>query len=342
MNILVTSAGRRGYIIRFFKEALQGQGKVYAGNSTAFSSAFAYADESVVTPLIYEQEYIPFLIEYCQEKQIEVIISLFDVDLYVLAQHQDEFREMGIRVIVSNENIISICNDKWLTYRWAKEHNIEVPNTYLKVDAVTQEISESKINYPVVVKPRWGMGSIGIFIADNEQELMVFYLKCKEKIQNSYLKYEAAFDFENCVIIQEMISGNEYGMDVINDLNGKFCTNVVRKKIAMRSGETDCAVVVRDEQMDLLAEKLGKELKHVGNLDVDVFQSDERIVLLEMNARFGGGYPFSHYAGINLPGAIVKWLEGKELEDELEIKKYGEILQKDIGFVNLTCFTRGL
>ena len=188
MNILVTSAGRRGYIIRFFKEALQGQGKVYAGNSTAFSSAFAYADESVVTPLIYEQEYIPFLIEYCQEKQIEVIISLFDVDLYVLAQHQDEFREMGIRVIVSNENIISICNDKWLTYRWAKEHNIEVPNTYLKVDAVTQEIAESKINYPVVVKPRWGMGSIGIFIADNcyiwcspkrrSKNIITWFFKC--------------------------------------------------------------------------------------------------------------------------------------------------------------------
>ena len=57
MNILITSAGRRGYIIKYFKDALKGYGgKVYAGNSSHLSTAFEYADGSVITPLIYDKE----------------------------------------------------------------------------------------------------------------------------------------------------------------------------------------------------------------------------------------------------------------------------------------------
>ena len=57
MNILVTSAGRRGYIIKFFKEVLEKYGgKVFAGNSSYLSTAFEYADESKVILEIEEVE----------------------------------------------------------------------------------------------------------------------------------------------------------------------------------------------------------------------------------------------------------------------------------------------
>lgn len=37
-----------------------------------------------------------------------------------------------------------------------------------------------KIEFPVIVKPRWGMGSIGVYVADNIEELNVFYEKSRE------------------------------------------------------------------------------------------------------------------------------------------------------------------
>ena len=39
-----------------------------------------------------------------------------------------------------------------------------------------------------------------------------------------------------------------------------------------------------------------------------------RPYVIDMNARFGGGYPFSHLAGMDLPRAYVAWAEGKEAE----------------------------
>ena len=130
-------------------------------------------------------------------------------------------------------------------------------------------------------------------------------------------------------------------MDIINDFNGNYCSNVVRKKYAMRAGETDCAVIERNTPMNLFAKNISRNLKHIGILDVDAFLVDEQIYLLEMNARFGGGYPFSHLAGLDIPKALINWVEGKDAKEELIIKNYGQILHKDISFLNLSnCIDR--
>lgn len=289
MNILITSAGRRGYIIEYFKEALSGKGKVYAANSNVFSPAFYYADEHVVTPLIYDDEYIPFLLEFCKNNNIKMIISLFDIDLLVLAENKELFAQKGILVVVSSESVIRICNDKWNTYQFCKRNGLSTPQTFLDIDQVEAAVKNGCMRYPVIIKPRWGMGSLAVYQAFDEIEAKVLIANCKRDIQNSYLKYEAAFDLEKCVVIQEKLQGQEYGMDIIHDLDGNFCCNIVRKKYAMRGGETDCAAVEKNQKMNLFAERLGKALGHIGNLDVDLFIVGHKIYLLEMNARLGGG-----------------------------------------------------
>lgn len=336
MNILLTSAGRRGYLVEFFKKALGGNGLVHAGNSSPVSPAFYYADRHVVTPLIYDDDYIPFLKRYCRENDIKLIVSLFDVDLMVLARHREEFAAQGVTVVVSAPEVIDICNDKWNTYVFCRDNGFNVPATYRSLEDVKKALADGTINYPVMIKPRWGMGSIAVFEADNEQELDVFAEKVRRDIFNSYLKYESAVDEASCVLFQEKLCGQEYGLDVIHDLKGAQKLTVVRKKLAMRSGETDCASVVRYPEVEETGTKLGEALGHIGNLDMDVFVVDKVPYVLELNARFGGGYPFSHFAGVDLPKAIVKWIDGEDASEELTIKQYDRIAQKDIRLIDIT------
>lgn len=335
MNVLITSVGRRSYLVKYFKEALNGEGFVHVSNSFDITPAFKVADYSIVTPLIYDDNYIPFLLRYCKDNNIDILISLFDIDLYILALHKKEFEKIGTNLIVSDADFIKVCNDKWLTYQYLKDKSFNVPATYLCLEDVVLDIKDGNLNYPVVVKPRWGMGSLSIYIASNEEELRIFYNKIKVEIQDSYMQYESKNDLDNSVIIQEMISGQEYGMDVINDLNGNFQNTIVRKKYAMRSGETDCAEIVDSKVLSEIGEKLGKITGHIANLDVDVFYDGNKVFILEMNARFGGGYPFSHLSGVNLPLAIVKWCKGEKVNKSiLSVENY--ILgHKDIEIVKL-------
>ena len=69
---------------------------------------------------------------------------------------------------------------------------------------------------------------------------------------------------------------------------------------------------------------------------MDVFVVDKVPYVLELNARFGGGYPFSHFAGVDLPKAIVKWIDGEDASEELTIKQYDRIAQKDIRLIDIT------
>ncbi len=311
MNILFTSAGRRGYLIRYFKQELSGKGLVHAANSLDMNSAFLEADFSVVTPSIYDEIYISFLINYCRHHAIKAIIPLFDIDLPVLAAHESDFQEIGVTLVCSSPKVCQICNDKLKTYNFLKEHGIYVPQTYISLKDAHAALKKGILNFPIILKPRWGMGSIGVYVAENLNELDIFFAKVKRDIQQSYLKYESCAEINSAVLVQQMLQGQEYGLDVINDINGVYVTTFVKEKIAMRSGETDIARTVNSELLSSLGENLSMSLGHRANLDVDVFLVDNKPYVLEMNARFGGGYPFSHLAGANLPKAILSWLDGK-------------------------------
>lgn len=329
MNVMLTSVGRRAYMVKYFKRVLGNEGKVYVCNSDDKSIAFKYADEKVISPLIYDKNYIPFLLEYCKENAVDVVISLFDIDLLILARHKKEFEKIGTKVIVSDPQIVEVCNDKWKTYNFLKDNEISTPRSFLNMREVIEKIEVGELNYPIIVKPRYGCGSISVAIAYDEDDLRYLTKKANKDIVHSYLKYESSVTEEK-IIYQECLEGQEYGADIINDLHGVTQNVIVRKKIAMRSGETDIAQLVDEPIIKDILFKLGKLTKHIANMDCDVFLVNGVPYVLEMNARFGGGYPFSHMGGCDLPKAIVKWAEGKSVNKSVISAKIGITGYKEI------------
>lgn len=329
MNVLLTSAGRRSYLVRYFKNALAGRGRVLAANS-ADCPSFHVADGFVVTPLIYSDDYIPFLLDYCRREGVGLLIPLFDVDIPVLARKANLFESIGVRVVSPSPTVANICNDKLSTFSALSAASILTPLTVTALDDALVLLENGEISFPLVVKPRWGMGSIGLHIVYNERELRAACALVEGEVFRSYLKYESSTGEGSSYIIQEMVNGDEYGLDVMCDLDSTFRGVSVKRKLAMRSGETDEAVVVDDQELVALGERMASAFPHPGNMDVDVIMSERGPVVLEMNARFGGGYPFSHIAGVDLPAAIVEWALGGDVPDSTLWPAAGTHAYKDI------------
>lgn len=316
-------------MIEYFKEAVGEGGKVHAANSD-LTYALQTADHYLLTPPIYDNSYIGTLIDYCKEHKISSIISLFDIDLPVLSCNKEAFAEIGVKVIVSDPEIVNICNDKWKTYKFLTENNLISPSTFISLEAARAAIRVGEVVFPVIIKPRWGMGSIGIFEAENEIELDVFYQKTKNIICKTYLRFESERFIEESVIIQEKINGNEYGLDIFNDLKGDYLTTVPKRKLAMRAGETDIARVIVDSNLADFGKKISGYTRHIGNLDLDFFITDDnQYYILELNCRFGGQYPFAHLAGVNFPKAITSLITGVK-PDRGNFKFNETTIHKDI------------
>ncbi|MCG7562517.1 MULTISPECIES: ATP-grasp domain-containing protein [Pseudoalteromonas] len=311
MNILLTSVGRRTYLVEYFKEVLSSLGGVVHASNSIDTYAIRQADRFTITPNIYSEDYIDYLIDYCKENEIDMLISLFDIDLPVLAKNKSKFANNGIQVVVSDQHVIDTCNDKWKTYEFLTQNDIITPKTFLNLETALSALDEKSLNFPLIVKPRWGMGSIGIYKAENREELAVFYKKVLNDIKNSYLKFESQAALEESVLIQQAILGDEYGVEAINDLSANFVTSFVKHKIAMRAGETDQAVTLDNPHLAEIGQRIAEKLAHIAVLDIDFLEQDGHFYVLELNARFGGQYPFSHLAGANIPKQIIEWAMGK-------------------------------
>ncbi|MDO5980471.1 ATP-grasp domain-containing protein [Flavivirga spongiicola] len=323
-NILFTCAGRRNYLINYFKEALNGNGKIIAVDEQMLAPAMADADIAVKVPSIYADNYIPELLKVVKDNSVMAIISLNDLELPILSKSKELFEENGTKVIISNSNVISIGFDKWKTYNFIKDLGLNTPKTYIKLENALEDIEDGILKFPLVIKPRWGSGSIGIDFPESIEELKLSYKLQNIKLKKTILNKTSQEDIEHAILIQEKLDGKEYGMDIVNDFNGNYFGSFAKEKLAMRSGETDKAKSIIDSRFEKLAEKVSQGLKHVGNIDSDVFVVGDKLYLLEINPRFGGGYPFSHEAGANIAALYIEWLNGAKNEDLIKYNNYKE------------------
>ncbi len=310
MNILLTCAGRRNYLVQYFAEALGHEGKVFTADSNPNAPALQEADEGIILPTVDHPDYIDRLLAICRENHISLLIPLNDLELPLLAGHRQRFSDINTTLLVSSSTVIDTCFDKWATAKFLQRAGIAGPKTYLAPSDAHAAIRSGELALPLILKPRWGSASIGVETIFDNKNIEPSYHLAKERLRRSILANPSAKAPDASLIFQERLNGQEYGLDVINDLSGRYLFTFVRRKLAMRAGETDHAVAIRNSRLEALGEQIGRSLGHVGILDCDVFDCDGKLSVLEMNARFGGGYPFTHTAGANLPAILITLIKG--------------------------------
>jgi len=311
MNILLTCAGRRNYLVQYFACALGSGGRVFAADAAPHAPALQDAARGFVVPTVDHPGYTARLREICRENAISLLVPLNDLELPLLARERECFAEIGTTVLVSTPKVIDTCFDKWATAYFLFRAELPGPKTWRTPAAVRAALREGELKLPVILKPRWGSASIGIEMLDDEEDIEPAWRLAVKRLGRSILANASAADREAPLLFQERLDGQEYGLDVINDLAGRHLCTFVRRKIGMRAGETDRAAIVRHPALEALGERIGRALGHVGILDCDVFDCGGKLSILEMNPRFGGGYPFTHEAGANVPAILIALAQGK-------------------------------
>jgi carbamoyl-phosphate synthase large subunit len=319
MNILLTSVGRRVKLVEYFKSELSVlNGNIIAIDCDENAPALYAASDYEIVPEINDPTYIKELKVICKKYDIRAILSLIDPELTILAEHKNEFKEIGIEVIVSDSSTVEKTLDKYQMYEALKKHQIPVVPTYIDLKEILTDIDLGKLTFPLFIKPRYGSASIGVL-----------------KIEN---RIELEFYFKEGLIVQPLLLGKEYGIDAYRDLISKETINIfIKEKLLMRVGETDKSMAVKNPMLFVLIEEVLNKLDLIGPIDIDSFIVNENeYYILEINPRFGGGYPHAYENGQNFVKHIIQNLKG--LENKRAIGQYdtGNVMLKfdDINILN--------
>jgi carbamoyl-phosphate synthase large subunit len=310
MNILITSAGQRVSLVRAFQDELKvnhPRSKVLAVDLNPWlSPACQVADECFDVPRVTDPCYIERLLQICVNNDVGMVVPTIDTELDILAKHHCQFKREDIHVIISSHDFISICRDKRKTAVFFENIGIKTPRLF----------SKDKLEFPLFIKPYDGSLS-----ADTH------YVASLDAITTQHLNNDRFLYME--YIDREKY--DEYTVDMYYDRNHILKCLVPRKRIHVRAGEVNKAVTAKNVIVNFLKERMGKVQGAVGCLTLQLFYAEdaESIVGIEINARFGGGYPLSYFAGGNYPGWLIQeYFEDKTIpyfegwEDELLMLRY--------------------
>jgi len=313
LTVLLSSAGRRGALVRALRDGGARAGadvRVVATDASALSAAGHLADAFHLVPGLQDPRYLDALCEVVRKEHVDVVVPTIDTELPVLARHRGEVAAAGAVALVSDASCIEVCADKERSSRWLAGHGFPVPFQYDR--AALRHLPST--DWPVFFKPRQGSSSVGAHPVSNLEEL------------------ELAEQRHGPGVTEELVTGDEYTMDCWVDPAGACLSVVPRLRLAVRAGEIAKGVTaVRPELQELCRSVLEAMPGLRGPVTVQVIATVEGPRVIEINPRFGGGYPLSHEAGARYTAVLAAEVLGRPVDpawlawkDDLVMLRYDE------------------
>ena len=284
-NVLLLSAGRRVELLQAFKNEIAKRhlsAKVYATDlKPELSAACHVADQAFSVPRVTAEGYLDHLLELCIREDVGLVVPTIDTELLGLAKARSRFAAEGVQLVISDESLIHRCRDKRHTADLFRELDIATP----------QIMDRDDLSFPCFAKPYDGSRSIGAAKLNTASDLT------------------DSMHMDSKLMFMEYIdaSHEEYTVDIYFDQFGHLRCLVPRHRLEVRDGEVNKGITRRNHIYTYLLERLKYLEGARGCLTLQLFAhpTGNRYAALEINPRFGGGFPLSYAAGAYYPGWLL-------------------------------------
>lgn len=320
MNILFCSVGRRSELLKNFRKSLTPGSKIVATDMSQYAPAIYFADVFYIVPSVFDESYLPLILDICKKEKIQAITTLIDPEIEILAQNRDRFREIGVEVLAPYAKTAELCFDKYKLFQYLKKEGVPTPETFGCFDDAKVALESGELALPVFVKPRTGSGSVGARRIDSIEEL------------------KRAFDENPGLIAQEWMQCEDLDADVyVDTLTHQPVSIFTKRKLEKNIGGASKTVSFKDEKLfDFLKETL-RLFEFNGPIDVDLFYKNGQYYLTEINSRFGGAYLHAYGAGVDFIKMIENNINGNtnmpvfgDYEENIVMMMYDSVVIRKI------------
>jgi carbamoyl-phosphate synthase large subunit len=313
-NIMISSAGRRIGLLECIRDSAETRGMAGALltiDSGSSAPAMFVSGSAAKVPHCTAPGFLDEVLRLCVKHRIALLIPTIDTELPIYAAARDRFSEIGVTVSISSPFAVEICSNKVRTHEWLLANGLP---TVRQTDPGSALRHPSEWPLPLIAKPCNGSASLGV-----------------RRIQTR-LELESMVETGSGSIVQEIASGREFTINVYVNRSGECICAVPHWRMEVRGGEVSKGVTVKSRRLMEIARAAAEALPGAyGPLNIQCFMDDcDTIRIIEINARFGGGYPLAHRAGGRFTDWLLDELEGKRLSyfdgwmDDLAMLRYDE------------------
>jgi carbamoyl-phosphate synthase large subunit len=293
LSVLVTGAGSvYGLgIIRALKASVLPV-ETIAIDTNPYSLGLFFADKSFIAPRAADEEnYYMFIENLCIDHQIKAIFIGSTAELPFYSRNKESLEtSTGSKVFVNSPRVLELCTDKWLTMCHLSRHCFQIPASirYPEDADILSSFIESA-GFPLIVKPRFGRGSVGVVLVKDKQQLLE-NIKGKESL-----------------IIQEYLidEEQEFTVGICINQKGKVISKIALRRYLLE-GVSIAAVSDGYHHIADYCAVVASTLGAYGAINIQLRLKDGMPVIFEINPRFSSSTGMRLLFGINEPESLIR------------------------------------
>lgn len=324
ITVLITGAGAPGApgIIKSLRE--NGERRIFIIGVDADPEAAGrfMVDRFYTVPPAGKSDFTKKLLNIAVKEKVNVVLPLVTRELLPLAKSKDKFIKHGIKVIVSDEAVLAIANDKGKMLTVLKDKMIPVPDFRIITRPSQIRSAARELGYPdkkICIKPCVSNGSRGFRIIDenlNTKDLFFNY-----KPNHTYVKLRELLDVLGKgefppLVLMECLPGDEFSVDLVAD-NGKPIYIIPRRRLKIKEGISVSCQMDKNPAVIDYCRQVVTALGLFGNNGIQVkLDVRGRPLILEINPRVQGTIVHCTAGGVNLPYIGIKLALGEDISGQ--------------------------
>ncbi len=261
---------------------------------------------------VIDDNYINFLLQEVSTGNYDVLMPVGELSTNPVTQHEEEFKKYVKIACAPRETYIKAFN-KQITFDQAMKSGIPCPYTRQSNQAVEDYLAHAR--FPIIIKPRQGLGSVGFQKFASEKEF-------REKLS------DPSFNVDEYVLQEFVNFENRIGTNLFVDQKGNICTSYavnVLRWFPIDAGAGVLIVTVDEHKILQYAGKLLQDLGWKGFANV-AFMIDKETGeprLLEINGRIPASVKMAYMCGCNISRQLLEMIYEQDVIQYPENKKFG-------------------
>lgn len=286
VNVLITGSGSI-YGVAIIQSLLKTdlELKLVACDMDARTLGLHLAHRGYIVPTVQQKDmFLKRILEIINDENITAIFVASSHEIEFFSDYKAKIEEItGARIFTNPPNVLNICKDKWLTVKFLKKHGFYFPDTIrYPEDRENIGVFTKRIKFPVIIKPRYGGGSIGVYKVDDYRKLRSLLKGKKDIIIQQYLPDEHG----------------EFTTGICTGTRGRVLSGITLKRWLL-DGMTIAAELGNYNEITEYCKQVAQVLKPYGPCNFQIRLLDGKPFIFEINPRFSSSSGMRALLGVN-------------------------------------------